>query len=84
MVNVQVDKNGNENSVNLLRRFTKRVQGSGILRRVRAIRYHARPVSKFTRKKKALKSKEKKAHYQELIKQGKITEQSLRYRKRRR
>lgn len=84
MVNVQVDKSGNENSANLIRRFTKRVQGSGILRRVRGIRYRSRPVSKFIRKKKALKSLEKRNKYQELIKSGKITEQSLRYRKRRR
>ena len=83
-INVQVDKTGNENSANLIRRFTKRVQGSGILRRIRTIRYHSRPVSKFTRKKKALKSLEKKNKYQELIKSGKISEQSLRYRRRRR
>ena len=55
IVNVEVSKNNNENAVNLIRRFTKRVQGSGVLKRVRSIRYSQRPLSKFTQKKKALK-----------------------------
>jgi len=54
-VNVEVVKNANENPASLIRRFTKRVQGSGIVRRVRSLRYHSRDVSSYTRKKKTLK-----------------------------
>lgn len=54
-INVEVVKNNNENAVNLIRRFTKRVQGSGVLKRVRSLRYSERTLSKFTKKKKALK-----------------------------
>ena len=35
-------KNPNENTTSLIRRFTKRVQGAGILRRVRSLRYSER------------------------------------------
>lgn len=84
MINVQVDKNGSENSISLIRRFTKRVQGSGILPRVRSIRYHSRTLSKLLRKKKTLKSLGKRAKYQELIKLGKITEKSYRFKRRKR
>lgn len=72
MINVAVEKNSNENNLNLLRRFTKRVQGSGILNRVRGIRYHERDLSRYTTKKKALKKLNHKVETELLIKQGKI------------
>lgn len=84
MINVQVDKNGSENSISLIRRFTKRVQGSGVLPRVRSIRYHARTLSKLLKKKKTLKSIANRAKYQELIKLGKITDKPYRFKRRRR
>lgn len=74
-INVQVDKNGNENTMGLLRRFTKRVRGSGILQRVRGIRYYERQPSSFVNKKKALKRIGEKEKYDELLKLGKLTEQ---------
>lgn len=70
-VNVEVAKNANESATNLIRRFTKRVQGSGVLPRVRSIRYSARPVSKFARKKRALAILDKKAVYEEMARLGK-------------
>ena len=70
--NVEVDKNNNENNVNLLRRFTKRVQGSGVLTKVRSIRYYTRLSSKYTTKKMALKRKTSKEGNDLLIKLGKI------------
>jgi len=74
MINIEVTKNSNENAASLLRRFTKRVRGSGILNRVRGIRYRKRAISKFTKKKQALKRIGKKAKYDELLKLGKIAE----------
>ena len=52
MINVEVvKKNTNENDVNLIRRFTKKIRNSGILPRVRSIRYNNRKVSKLIKKK---------------------------------
>jgi len=69
--NVEVVKNSNESGTNLLRRFQKRVQGAGILPRVRSIRYAERPVNKFTRKKRALAVIAKRDKYEEMAKLGK-------------
>ena len=57
MINTEVIKAGNENSLNLIRRFTKRVQGSGVLPRVRSIRYATRKPSSYVKKKKTLNNK---------------------------
>lgn len=78
--NVEVIKTGTESTTNLIRRFTKRVQGSGIVRRVRGIRYRSRPQSKTARKKRALRSIERKEAVAELIKQGKLIERQPRRR----
>jgi ribosomal protein S21 len=73
-INIEVERNTNENSVNLIKRFTRRVQGSGILPRVRSIRYTERQPSKYTKKKRALKSIQNKEKMAELIKMGKMVE----------
>jgi hypothetical protein len=73
-VNVEVQKNPNETTTSVIRRFTKRVQGSGILPRKRSLRYHKRTGSKLLTKKRRLISLKKKARYEELLKLGKITE----------
>jgi ribosomal protein S21 len=71
MMNVQVEKTGNESNSALIRRFSKRVQGSGVLPRVRSIRYNLRSESKVTKKKRALKSLARKTEYERLAKLGK-------------
>lgn len=78
--NVEVVKTGTESTTNLIRRFTKRVQGSGIVHRVRGIRYHARTKSKAARKKRALRSIARKETVMELIKLGKLVERQPRRR----
>lgn len=72
MINVAVEKNNAESPVNVLRRFTKRVQGSGILNRVRGIRYSERTKSPYTRKKLALKRLRAREQYDRDVKLGKI------------
>lgn len=72
--NVQVEKNPNESSANVIRRFTKRMQNAGILRRVRGIRYYARTKSENVRKEARLKKLGKKAAYERLYKLGKVQE----------
>jgi hypothetical protein len=78
MINVEVIRNNNENSLSIIRRFTKRVQGSGVLPRVRGIRYAERKLSSYKVKQKTLKSLKRKAEVQELIKLGKMPEKPTR------
>jgi len=79
--NVRVEKNPNENTTSLIRRFTKRVQGAGILRRVRGMRYRDREPSTFLVKKRKLTSLKKRAEREELIKLGKISDTPVRRRR---
>ncbi|MEK9168007.1 MAG: hypothetical protein AAB769_01605 [Patescibacteria group bacterium] len=79
--NVAVAKNPNENTTSLIRRFTKRVQGAGILRRVRSLRYSERSLSKFTHKKRALKRMKKRTEFERLLKLGRVEEKPVRTRK---
>ena len=73
-INAEVVKTGNENNVNLIRRFTKKVQGSGVLPRVRSIRYSSRKQSEYVKKKKTLKVLKRREEVAELIKLGKMSE----------
>lgn len=76
MINVEVSKNANENNINLIKRFTKKVQGSGILPKVRSKRYSTRDLSFYKNKKNTLKNLKRKAEIMELIKMGKMTERT--------
>ena len=55
MINVEVQKNAAENTASIIRRFTKKVQESGVLPKVRSLRYSKRNESSYVRKKKTLK-----------------------------
>lgn len=79
MINVEVTRNPNENSLNVIRRFTKKVQGSGVLPRVRSVRYHARTLSSYKVKQKTLASIKRKEEIVELIKLGKMPEKPTRF-----
>ncbi len=80
MINIEVEKNNNENNVALLRRFTKKVQGSGVLPRVRSLRYKTRNQSPLAKKKIALKKIAKRKMVEELQKLGKMPEKTGRRR----
>jgi len=75
-VNIEINKNANESNASMLRRFTKKVQGSGILPRVRSIRYSTRKLSSYKVKVQRLSSLKKKAEIEELIKMGKMADRS--------
>ncbi|MFH1402061.1 MAG: hypothetical protein ABIG87_00360 [Patescibacteria group bacterium] len=78
MINVEVvKKNSNENDANIIRRFTKKVRNSGILSRVRSIRYNNRKISKYIRKKATLQSIARREEIKKLIKLGKMPENKL-------
>ncbi len=74
-INVQVEKNNNESSANVIRRFTKRVQGAGIVPKLRAGRYYSRVKSENVHRMAKLKKLDKKVTYENIIKLGKIPEQ---------
>jgi len=68
---LEVRKTGKENSQSLIRRFTRQVQRSGILRVARKIRFHHRSKSKEMRKRAALRREQLKKDYEQLKKMGK-------------
>lgn len=82
-VNIEVVKGPNENNLSVLRRFTKRVQGAGILPRVRSKRYAERVKSENVKRAKTIEYLKKKEVVNELIKLGKMAEVS-KFTKRRR
>lgn len=73
-VNIEVTKGGSENNLSVLRRFQKRVQGAGILTRVRSRRYTERNKSENVKRAKTLAYLKKRDHINELTKLGKTTE----------
>ena len=77
-VQAEVTKNDNESAVNLIRRFTKRVQGAGLLTRMRARRYYTRIKSGNVRRKQTLKVIKRREEVQELIKLGKMEPRTTR------
>lgn len=81
-VNAEVQKNENETPVNLIRRFSKRVQGSGLIQEMRGRRYHARDKSRLVRRKHTLKVIKRREEVAELIKMGKMVERAPRGRRR--
>ncbi len=74
MINLDVTKNQAEKNNTLLRRFTKRVQESGIIKRVRGIRYKDRNKSPYVNKKKTLASLERRGKIEEMLKLGRNPE----------
>lgn len=69
---LEVKKQERETAHSLVRRFTKRMQQSGILLRARKNRFQTRPKSPQAKKKAALRREELKKEYQKLKKLGKL------------
>ena len=80
MRNVEVTRNPGENAVNILRRFTRKVQSSGVIPRKRSLRYSTRVLSHYKVKMKTLKTLKRRADMAELIKQGKAPVETKRRR----
>lgn len=76
--NAEVSKNDGESAINLIRRFSKRVQGAGVIPRVRGNRYYTRAKSKSVVRKGALKVIKRREEIHELIKLGKMLEKPAR------
>lgn len=70
---IEVNKNANESNMNLIRRFTRKVQESGIIQKVKSKRYNKRAESKVKVKLGALKRLANKKNQEKLFKLGKAT-----------
>lgn len=71
--NVEIKKGGKDNNANLIKKFTRKVQESGIIPRVKGLRYAERNTSAYVKKTKKLKSIKNKEVREEQIKLGKIS-----------
>ncbi len=69
---IEVKKNPNENNSSVLRRFSRRIQESGIIRKVKSARYNVRKESKLKVKKSALKRMTRRKEIEYLKKLGKM------------
>ncbi len=71
-VRVEVRRGKNESSASLIRRFSRRAQGLGLVREMRNRRYYERIKSKNVYHKRALIRGERRAKFSEDVKLGKI------------
>lgn len=71
MINVEISRNPGENPLGVIRRFTRKVQSSGVIPRVRSLRFNNRNQSHYKVKVKTLKAIERRKNMAELIKLGK-------------
>ena len=71
MINAEVIRNSGENAMSVIRRFTRKVQGSGVIQRKRGLRFSGRVQSHYKVKKRALTLLGRREHMAELIKLGK-------------
>lgn len=69
--NVKIEKGQKDNNMNLLKKFSGKVKESGIIPRVKSIRYAERSQSPFVKKTKRLKSISNREKHEELVKLGK-------------
>ncbi len=68
---IEIKKNANENNMNLVRRFSRKVQESGIIQKVKSKRYNQRAESKIKVKIATLKRITRKKNQEKLFKMGK-------------
>jgi len=78
-VNVEVKAKANESTGNLLRRFSRKVNSSGIIPRKRSLKTRSRALSKNLQKKQKVEALEKRAEVERLIKLGKLPDRRSNY-----
>ncbi len=77
-INAEVQKSGNESTLSVIRKFSRRVQGTGLIKNSRKTRYYERQKSKTVQKKRALKLLKRRAEFKQLVKEGKVQEREPR------
>lgn len=71
-INIDVQKNNNENANGVFRRFVKKVRSAGFLQEVRGNRYFQRASSTLRTKRSALVRNERTAEYKRKEKAGEV------------
>jgi len=69
---IEVRKNPNENNASVLRRFSRKIQESGIIQKVKGSRYNERKESKLKVKKSTLNRLVRRKEIEKLRKLGKV------------
>ncbi len=69
---IEINKNPNESNASVLRRFSRKIQESNIIREVKSSRFNKRKESKLTIKKGTLRKIRRKKEIEKLRKLGKI------------
>jgi ribosomal protein S21 len=69
---IEIKKNPNENNASVLRRFSRKIQESGIIQKVKGSRYNERKESKLKVKKGTLKRLGRRKEIEKLRKLGKV------------
>ena len=77
-INAEVTKSGSESTLSVIRKFSRRVQGTGLVKNARKTRYYERTKSKTVQKKRALKLIKRRADFKQLVKEGKAPEAPVR------
>ncbi len=77
-INVEINRTGSENSMSVIRKFSRKVQSSNLIREMRNRRYHDRPASAARKKKTAIKRILKRETFAQLLKEGKVQERAPR------
>ena len=67
-----IKRKGTENSASLLRRFSRRMRDMGIVRKIKAQRFHERELSPLKMEEQALRRMEKSKEIERLKKLGKM------------
>ena len=77
-INAEVSKSGSESTLSVIRKFSRRVQGTGLVKNARKTRYYERAQSKAVQKKRALKLIKRRSDFKQLVKEGKAPETPVR------
>lgn len=72
MTNVEIKKTGHENAMSLIRRFSRKMQESGIIPKIKGQRYSERDISKLAQKNMALRRLARRKEIERLKKLGKM------------
>ncbi|HTH93228.1 MAG TPA: hypothetical protein VL576_01990 [Candidatus Paceibacterota bacterium] len=72
MINVEIKRNGTENALGVIRRFSRKMQESGIIPKVKGQRYSNRPISKLAEKNMKIRRLARRVEIERLKKLGKM------------
>lgn len=72
MTNIEIKRNATENALGVIRRFSRKMQESGIIPQVKGNRYAIRPISKLAEKNMKVRRLARRVEVEKLKKLGKM------------